>query len=105
MTLGTLFCLPFTGILASEYGWEWVFYVQGGLSLIWYFLWLCFVYDSPKLHPRISRQERDFIYSSMGVTHSSYQSKIQLAEVIFKLEIYLLLLFFKSITCISSKTL
>ena len=77
MTLGTLICLPFTGMLASEFGWESVFYVQGGFSLIWYVLWLFFVYDSPMHHPRISRQERDFIYSSMGVTNSSIHNKPQ----------------------------
>ncbi|RXG68326.1 Sialin [Armadillidium vulgare] len=66
MTLGTLVCMPFSGLLASELGWESVFYVQGGLSILWYFLWLFFVYDSPQTHPRISPEEKKYIIESFG---------------------------------------
>lgn len=57
MALGTVISLPFSGILASVGGWESVFYVQGGLALIWCGLWLLFVYDSPEEHPRIHPEE------------------------------------------------
>ena len=45
-----------------------MFYVQGSLSIIWYVLWLVFVFDSPALHPRVSRTERQMIESSLGIT-------------------------------------
>nr|XP_027234251.1 sialin-like isoform X4 [Penaeus vannamei] len=76
MTLGTLVCMPFSGLLASELGWESVFYIQGGLSLLWYILWLIFVYDSPAKHPRISRAERRFIEESIGTTSKSEKPPI-----------------------------
>lgn len=57
MALGTVLSLPFSGILAAVSGWESVFYVQGGLALIWCGLWLFFVYDSPEDHPRIHPEE------------------------------------------------
>lgn len=66
MTLGTLICMPLSGILASEVSWESVFYVQGGLSLLWYVLWLVFVFDSPSRHPRISNKEKKFIEEAIG---------------------------------------
>jgi hypothetical protein len=45
-----------TGSLASYYlGWEYIFYILGGLGAIWFSLWTYFVYDSPAIHPRISK--------------------------------------------------
>ena len=57
MALGTVMSFPFTGVLAATLGWEWVFYVQGGLALIWCILWVFLVYDSPHQHPRIHPDE------------------------------------------------
>ncbi|EFX81022.1 hypothetical protein DAPPUDRAFT_211483 [Daphnia pulex] len=57
MALGTVISLPFSGILAASWGWESVFYVQGGLAMIWCVLWIIFVFDSPEDHPRIHPAE------------------------------------------------
>lgn len=65
MALGTVISLPFSGILAAAFGWEAVFYVQGGLAMIWCLLWLIFVYDSPQDHPRIHPVELELFESSM----------------------------------------
>lgn len=65
MALGTVISLPFSGILAASLGWESVFYVQGGLAMIWCLLWLVFVYDSPQDHPRIHPAELALFESSM----------------------------------------
>ena len=80
MTLGTLVTMPFSGVLASELGWESIFYVQGGLSVLWYILWLIFVYDSPSLHPRISRTEKQMIESSLGTGASN--EKVRIASIL-----------------------
>lgn len=66
MALGTVISLPFSGILAAAAGWESVFYVQGGLALVWCFLWLIFVFDSPEDHPRIHPVELELFETSMG---------------------------------------
>jgi ACS family sodium-dependent inorganic phosphate cotransporter len=65
MSLGTIIALPFSGILAEKMGWEAVFYVQGGLASIWCVLWLFFVYDSPKDHPRLHPAERSLFEKCM----------------------------------------
>ena len=65
MSLGTVIALPFSGILAEKMGWEAVFYVQGGLGSIWCVLWLFFVFDSPKDHPRIHPAERSLFENCM----------------------------------------
>lgn len=66
MTLGTLVTMPLSGVLAAELGWESIFYVQGGLSVLWYVLWLVLVFDSPQQHPRISKTERQMIDGALG---------------------------------------
>nr|CAG4648619.1 EOG090X04X8 [Polyphemus pediculus] len=65
MALGTVISLPFSGILADLFGWESVFYVQGGLAFIWCILWIFFAYDSPQQHPRIDPAELELFESSM----------------------------------------
>ena len=66
MALGTVISLPFSGILADVAGWESVFYVQGGLALIWCGLWLVCVYDSPEEHPRIHPTELALFFISVS---------------------------------------
>lgn len=65
MALGTVVSLPFSGILADAFGWEAVFYVQGGLAMIWCVLWVFLVYDSPQDHPRIHPKELELFESCM----------------------------------------
>lgn len=54
------------GILASNFGWESVFYVMGALSAIWLVLWMWLVQDTPSKQPLISQEERNYINSSLG---------------------------------------
>lgn len=95
MTLGTLVCMPFSGVLASEIGWESVFYVQGGLSLLWYILWLIFIFDTPEDHPRINPDEKKYIMESFGETTEHDHHKVQLPSLA---RLRSLLDFFPSVT-------
>ena len=40
----------FSGLIIQLFGWEWVFYLQGGLALLWCLLWVLLVADSPDKH-------------------------------------------------------
>ncbi|CAG0896381.1 unnamed protein product, partial [Darwinula stevensoni] len=66
VSLGTVLSLTLSGAMASELGWESVFYFQGGLGVVWYALWLLLVTDHPRTHPFISDREREFIQESLG---------------------------------------
>lgn len=64
--LGTVISMLMAGILADWLGWASIFYVMGGLSCIWMGLWIFLVQDTPMLQPYISKEEREFIVSSLN---------------------------------------
>jgi ACS family sodium-dependent inorganic phosphate cotransporter len=59
--LGTVLSIPSSGLIAGWLGWEAVFYLHGGLAVIWCFLWAFLVSDEAKSHPFISEEEKDYI--------------------------------------------
>jgi len=68
--LGTVVGLPVSGVLCGSSflgGWPSVFYVFGVSGIIWFFIWIPLVYDSPAKDPSISAQELDYIESSLLV--------------------------------------
>uniref|UniRef100_H2ZN04 Sialin n=1 Tax=Ciona savignyi TaxID=51511 RepID=H2ZN04_CIOSA len=66
-SFGTCVTLPVAGVIADQLGWEAVFYVTGGVALLWSCIWLAIIHNSPSVHPRISEQERTYINDSIGV--------------------------------------
>jgi ACS family sodium-dependent inorganic phosphate cotransporter len=61
--LGTVFALSTTGILVAAYGWQSVFYVFGGLGLMFSVFWLKFIHARPSDHPTISADEKALLAS------------------------------------------
>ena len=45
----------------SRLGWPSVFYLFGGLGVLWFVAWALLVHDGPDVHPRISPQEKLFL--------------------------------------------
>ena len=68
---GTVLSLPISGYLCDVWGWESVFYVFGGLGVVWYIFWWKYVYDTPSLHPRIDPAERRHILDSLGTVRTN----------------------------------
>jgi len=68
-SIGTLVIFTLAGYVADSLGWEAVFYVTGGSSLVWVLFWFYLVYDTPGQHPRIDKAEREYIESSIGEKH------------------------------------
>lgn len=69
--LGVAIFLPIGGFMIPRVGWECVFYVTGGLGLIWSLAWFYLVYDSPDVHPRISFEEKLKIQSKLKLVGGS----------------------------------
>ncbi|CAH1399899.1 unnamed protein product [Nezara viridula] len=67
-SLGAAVTLPVCGYLISSYGWQSVFYVTGVLGTILAVSWFLFVYDTPSQHPRITREEREYLEKEIGAS-------------------------------------
>lgn len=65
-SFGTAISILLAGVLSGTYGWESVFYVMGGLSCLWMFLWVILVQDNPNKQRFISIEERQMINASLG---------------------------------------
>ncbi|XP_050502755.1 putative inorganic phosphate cotransporter [Diabrotica virgifera virgifera] len=64
--LGNVFSMPITGMICnSKLGWPVAFYMYGGLGICWCILWIFLGADSPSKHKSISKDEKDFIESSL----------------------------------------
>nr|XP_002124275.3 sialin-like [Ciona intestinalis] len=63
---GAVISFPLAGVIAQYWGWEAVFYVTGGVAMIWCIVWLSLIHNTPMQHPRISDEERSFIAASIG---------------------------------------
>lgn len=65
---------PLAGFLIAHCGWKVVFYTTGSLGAIWCLFWYFFAFDAPHKHPRISKQELEYIQSNIGTTCSGGQA-------------------------------
>lgn len=65
---------PFFGWLIEISRWENVFYLTGAATIIWYICWYFLMYDSPTVHPRITKEEREYIQEKLGNT--SHEGKL-----------------------------
>jgi len=64
--LGTVVAFPLSSVLTHYVGWPSVYYLCGGVSLVWFALWTLYVYDSPEDHPSISLSEKKYIEKHTG---------------------------------------
>ncbi|KAG0714108.1 Sialin [Chionoecetes opilio] len=55
--LGSLVSLGLSGAVIKAYGWRWVFWGYGILTMLWVPFWAIYVKDSPRQHPAISSRE------------------------------------------------
>ena len=66
MSLGTGITMAVSGFLIHFFGWPFVFYVSGILTIFWFIFWCLFVFDTPAEHPRISEEELKYITNSLS---------------------------------------
>ena len=54
------------GFICKTVGWPALFYIPGGISLVWLLLFLVLAADTPEKHRWISASERDYILASQA---------------------------------------
>ncbi|XP_054737160.1 putative inorganic phosphate cotransporter [Anastrepha obliqua] len=69
-SLGAAITMPVCGFFISIWGWPSVFYLTGGVGLLWSICWFTFVYETPATHPRITSEERREIEDAIGTSTS-----------------------------------
>ena len=52
--LGPVGGMFLSGLLTNAFGWEVIFYVLGGLIVVWFVCWTMLGFNDPQSHPRIS---------------------------------------------------
>ena len=57
---------PLTTWLLVSFSWPVVFYFNAALGVVWLVAWLAFATNTPAEHPRISRQELDYIKRNLA---------------------------------------
>jgi MFS family permease len=62
--VGTIIALVGGPFVAHSYGWEAIFFISGGSSILWLALFLILTSSSPSTHSRITREELIYIEKS-----------------------------------------
>lgn len=58
---GTVFALLTTPLIVAALGWEWAFYLFGGMGVVWFAFWHSLIAKTPADHPTITQAELDII--------------------------------------------
>jgi len=65
--VGAILCPIGVPWLFEHVGWPATFYITGATGFIWVLAWW-WIYESPEKHPRLSREERDYIKEGQPIT-------------------------------------
>lgn len=61
--IGGIIAIPLIGLLTIYFSWQAIFIVVGLTGLVWLIPWFIFVKGSPKSHPWLTEEERQYILS------------------------------------------
>jgi len=69
--------------IAVEWGWKWAFIITGAIGLIWLLFWFL-VYEVPKKHKKLSKQEFEFINSDQDekIDETIVQEKVSWVKLL-----------------------
>ncbi|KAG8225771.1 hypothetical protein J437_LFUL005730 [Ladona fulva] len=85
---GTAFTYPLCGFLIHSFGWPSAFYVPGCISLGWGLFWWLLASDSPSTHPRITKEEREYIEKAVSPSLNNTKLPIPWLEIATSLPVW-----------------
>lgn len=65
---------PLSGWIISEFGWRWVFIVEGLLSILLIFIWWPLISDRPSEAKWISQEEKDYLEAKLSAEQAELKS-------------------------------
>jgi ACS family glucarate transporter-like MFS transporter len=78
---------PLSGWLVSRFGWEWPFFVLGGIGVLAVFIWAAYMRE-PRQHPGVSASELQYIVEGGALvdidTEHTLKARPALSKAIFK---------------------
>lgn len=60
-SIGIGLTYPLCGFIIEHWGWRPVFYTTGSIGMLWCLMWYLLAFNTPDEHPRISRNEYNYI--------------------------------------------
>ncbi|XP_073832864.1 major Facilitator Superfamily Transporter 17 [Musca autumnalis] len=60
-SIGTGLTFVLGGFITKRFGWQYVFYTTGSLGMLWCVFWYLLAYNTPQEHPRITKDELEYI--------------------------------------------
>ncbi|CAK1596028.1 unnamed protein product [Parnassius mnemosyne] len=67
--IGNIFGPYISGLILADGGdWANVYYVFGGLGMIWFIFWVLLCYSNPNSHPFISDEERNYLNKNVAAS-------------------------------------
>ncbi|XP_071142339.1 sialin-like [Mytilus edulis] len=83
--IGTVISMLLSGyMLESGLGWPSIFYLFGGIALLWCVCWGYFIAESPSSHPTITSVEVEYIQANIGYTEEQTKDILPPWTDIFK---------------------
>ncbi len=64
-----MFSFGVGGLIADTIGWEYIFYVLGGMGMLWAVAWILIIHETPAKNPRMSKAELEYLAAT---TESSF---------------------------------
>ncbi|XP_034100141.1 vesicular glutamate transporter 1 [Drosophila albomicans] len=65
-SIGIGLTYPLCGFIITKFGWPPVFYTTGLLGVSWCLLWYALAFNTPREHPRITKEELNYIELNVG---------------------------------------
>ncbi|XP_048775942.2 sialin-like [Ostrea edulis] len=73
--IGTVFSMLVSGgMFSAGYKWQSIFYLFGGLAILWFVCWCFVIAESPAKHSTITDTELEYIQSSIGYTEEQTEN-------------------------------
>ncbi|XP_059222226.1 sialin [Stomoxys calcitrans] len=82
-SIGTGLTYVLGGFITKRFGWQYVFYTTGSLGMLWCAFWFLLAYNTPQEHPRITREELEYIEINISSeTKKSLGKKVPWKDII-----------------------
>lgn len=89
--VGAVVAMMASGVLAESTflgGWPSIFYVFGFAGIVWFIAWCLLAFDTPSQHPRISREELEFIIANQGNEQAQLKRKVPWLKILLSIPVW-----------------